>query len=309
MLDPSSDPAVRSAVQSASVTPGVILVERGPDLIFASGPSSPVDYQFSIRVADGESISGARLTDVVPDGFVITSISAPGGTVLSPVPLSGGPGDTVVVDFPLLVGTTDVVITGYANDVDSLGTDLIDPVSGGSVELFDSPTLSGANLVGFGPVADPVVDPTRLRATSLFIQEAITDVDGGSLVPGDLLDVCLDVAVSDYFSYAFDAVGGDVSSALADGLSFVSGSTTGAATFVSETPGGAADDIVVHELTAASLAGPGTESFCFQVEVDESYDSGYQLARRHHPAHRAHPAGHCGGGQQHQRQRGPESRR
>ena len=272
LADAATDPPVRSDDPSlpsdqvvASIVPTLIrLAKSVTEVVSPSGPAWPVTWSIDITVAPAaSSVSGPlSLTDVLPAGFLPTTVTTTTGTssFLSAV------GETVDVSFATLdaAGAT-VTVEGYWESLDAGGADVVDPLTGLPESYANTTDLTGGSV---GATNLPALQATATgTTTSLEVEERLTNLD--RLVgfrPGDHVEVCVDVGVSDFFAFT-DA---GLVSTLPDGLGFDASTDPG---FVSSTANGDGSTTVVHDVGAA-LAAASTSTVCFDAVVLEDYLSG-----------------------------------
>ncbi len=280
--DPDTDPALRDddpldPVDGLmdTVTPIVMeLTKEVVPVVTPNGSSCPVTFTLTADVAAAETVTGpgggvVSLLDTMPEGFVVTGVTAPGGAVVLPAafPTQGG---LVQVDYPSLTGAAAAVavIDGYYEQTEiNTGLMLVDPVTGAPSMQMNTAEVVAAEHVASGFDATPPPSSTLNAVHAFVVEETITNttrLDG--TLPGDILEICLDIKVSDFSDIDVPVL----TSVLGDGLSFSSSADPGFGSSVA----GAGDTTVVTHDAPAALIGPVTHSICFEAVVDETYSDG-----------------------------------
>lgn len=235
--DPSTDPPILGATDSGTYTPAVARVAKdyvGPEGETTTGPNFVRTFRMSVDVADGQTVDGLTVSDVIPDTFVYAgNLVTPGGSTVVQEPAAGtdpppaaDADRTLEVALPPIVGgsgTDDAVVEFdfYVPEVDSSGTPILDPTTGAPRTLTNTASLGGT-WDPVDPRDDPitvsgVTDDAQLVARSIATQKTATIVDDTGATgasPGDTIEWTVETEISDYFT-ASDLVVSDV---LDDGL-------------------------------------------------------------------------------------------
>ena len=243
----------------------------GPENETATGPNHLRAYRIDLDVAAGQTVSGIDLSSILSPAMQFTPLAgmpasvggmslgaAPGGgwSNVDGVLLSGAgtsvatpaattPGGTVtrLLSTPVTgtASSTDasMVVAFHVPELDASGIPVIDPVSGDAVVL----TAGSAAHATWTPtdsrdaaqaIAETVAAAHQLTARSIAVQKGesiAADVGAGGLSAGDTLRFTLDMQVSDFFAFGYDA-GGTPDLALdtlSDGLTMLDATTTPAA--------------------------------------------------------------------------------
>jgi len=252
----------------------------GPENETATGPNYLRAYRIDLDVANGQTVSGIDLSSILSPAIQFTPITgtpasvgavslgaAPGGgwSNVDGVLLSGAgtsvatppttmPGGTVtrLLSSPV-TGTASsadasMVVAFHVPELDASALPVIDPVSGDAVVL----TAGSAAHATWTPtdtrdaaqaIAETVAAAHQLTARSIAVQKGesiATDVGAGGLSAGDTLRFTLDVQVSDFFAFGYDADGtADLAlDTLSDGLTMLDATSTPAAANPTITIGG-----------------------------------------------------------------------
>ncbi len=231
--NPTTDPPIVSFENTDTVTPTVLEVSKvviAPESETATGPNFPRTFEITLDVANGETISGLNITDVMPDNlrYIPGSLAVTGGgaftTISEPdVPTAIDPADrTLELTFASVTGTlsdSDIVVQYqvFVPEFDAAGDPVIDPVTGQSM-----PSTNGVD--GFatydpdgpaGPlppstISDTVAAPALLPNTATLIDKSLAtqkevalfnDTGVAGLGPLDTLQYTINLQVSDFFEF------------------------------------------------------------------------------------------------------------
>jgi uncharacterized repeat protein (TIGR01451 family)/fimbrial isopeptide formation D2 family protein len=236
--DPTTDTPIVGTPTTSTVTPTLFQVQKtylGPEQETATGPNFVQQFQVSVQVAAGQTITNFDLTDTLPNNmqFVgVTLLHANGSTTATLVrsPSTTTPGGVLEGLFDQVVGTgtaTDVVadISFYVPEFNANGDTVLPPGTGVNVPVVNNVTGTGnfIPLPGSGNAGGTVTDSASdtITAKQLAIQKSVQVVnDVGSPGPsrGDTLEYTLNFQVSDFFALE-NLIATDV---LSDGQAFVS---------------------------------------------------------------------------------------
>ncbi|MBK9138743.1 MAG: isopeptide-forming domain-containing fimbrial protein [Verrucomicrobia bacterium] len=241
--NPTSDPTLIGAQADSdpAVIPTLLRLTKtylGPENETATGPNFTRRYRLTVDIADGQTITGLRVVDLLPDTeqfvAVVIATRASGSGPIAPVttPSTSVPGGTLEYDFSTVVGTasaSDVVLEYdfFVPRLDANGDPVLNATTGDDrllcnqaytygdwtpVDTRDPQTRVAGEATVSGSWPTQTVTPDgdcehELEAQSIAIQKGVTiinDVTPTGLSPGDTLEYTLQFQVSDYF--AFEAV-------------------------------------------------------------------------------------------------------
>ena len=219
--------------ETIQVTPTLMTLEKeyvGPENETATGPSYVRQYQISVDIANGQSISNLDIIDSLPNNIVVTNIDSVtvGGAAatysdnLGSLTQPGNAQDLIVTLTNQVTGTTstqDVVVTisFYVPEFDADGNRII-PINGedDTTSTPDSRSLNNARAVGdwtptdvrdTGGTDNAVADPDSVNPEhilddkSIAIQKSVSVVGGGPVVPGAVLEYTFTFQISDYYTF------------------------------------------------------------------------------------------------------------
>ncbi|WP_346837710.1 isopeptide-forming domain-containing fimbrial protein [Microbulbifer sp. SAOS-129_SWC] len=240
--NPDTDPPLVSNPITTSITPTVMLVDKGArdgdgdnasigdDSETVTGPSEPVNWVVTVDIANLSSVENLVVTEQVPSNFYYqpgtVTVTDVNGTVLQegtdytlsePPEGANNNAELVVTFLNPVTGTlanNDIVITysGYVPDVDADGNPIVindgaDDAVRNSVDVtgtYQDQTISSSD--------DDVITAT---ATAVQKNVALIEDNGATgYTPGDRLQYTLTLQVSDYMELQ-DLVLSDL---LGDGL-------------------------------------------------------------------------------------------
>lgn len=239
--NPTIDPTlVETALHSYVVHPTVITVTESIDVTdgkTATGPNYPHNATMIATTANGQTLSNVKLTQTVsPDvivtaitpaaGGVVTSITLPGGTVVTdPAQIAalfsaGTYLQSYTVEYATLTNSANTVVSFYVAEQDANGNQVIDPATGQSVPI----TFSGAQASGQWVPLDPrdlvppatTIDWSGTGQGATFLAQSIsmikrmtlqTDLGSVGLTPGDTLSYVIEMDLSDYFTFGRNLLG------------------------------------------------------------------------------------------------------
>jgi len=247
MNNAAIDPPVFGPLEGTSITPTILLVEKesdnsgdnavGVESEQATGPNSPITFELRVDVADGQTVDNVLLSDLVPnDVHYLGSLTVAGSGTLVNIGTSDATigvhnGNQLTVSFDSVTGTLgddDILITyqGYIPDLDATGQPILDPVSGGGVDLVEN-TVDVTGDHGAIPVS--ATDTDDITPGALKIQKTVDILDSSgspfarnTVLPGEILEWTLRFQVSDYFS--LDAF--EITDTFGDGQLYIAGSET-----------------------------------------------------------------------------------
>jgi len=245
--NPVADPPALGPLDSSSITPTVIIVEKesfnagenavGAESEQATGPNNPITFELKVDLADGQTVDNIILSDLVPnDVHYLGSLTVAGsGTQInigtSDATIGVHNGNQLSVTFDSVTGTLaddDIYITyqGYIPELDANGVPVLNPASGGAADTVEN-TVQVDGEFGGVPVSGS--DTDEIAPASLAIQKYVEILDGGgspvarnTILPGDLLEWTLKYQVSDYFTLEEF----EIKDTFSDGQLYVTGSET-----------------------------------------------------------------------------------
>lgn len=205
---------------SASLFPYIITVAKtynGPEDETATGPNYPRRYTVTADIANGQTVTGFVLSDVLPSNLQFIQIigpTTPAGASCT-TPGTTTPGGTVSCAFASVTGgsgTADASFTFefYVPLNDTTPAPVIDATSGDDAQSMNNVTALGSwqpndsrdpltpvNVDGIGP-------EHTLTDKSIAIQKSVSNISNtgpSGYTPGDTLDYTLDFQVSDFFAF------------------------------------------------------------------------------------------------------------
>ena len=216
-------PRAVSGWNSAATTPAIVSLSTsysGPEDETASGLNFPRQYTVSAEVAPGQTITALDLSDTLPISLQFVSLDSTkiNGSPVTPhlitVPSTSTPGGVLTNRFTSVSGTAKMVFTFYEPRDDASESRVIDPASGAAVAACNNASVIGgiwkpvdgrdASVDFATSPFDPAGCEHTLTEKSIAIQKSVTDLNGGVVKPGDVLEYTLSFQVSDFF--AFDSV-------------------------------------------------------------------------------------------------------
>ena len=202
--DPDSDPRVLGAFDAAAVTPVVLRLDKAaayPEQEPATGANFPVAYTVTVDVADGETVTGLTLADLLPAEMRFVPGSASAGTI---------DGQSLTADVGTLLGTAaddDYTLTYSAYVDDVIADD--DGHANDDLVLGEDATATYGHDAAAGLTATARDDVTaKLIAAQKSVRLAV-DPGGEGVSAGDTLEWTIRFQVSD-FTAAADVVFDDV---------------------------------------------------------------------------------------------------
>ncbi|MFZ5856202.1 MAG: hypothetical protein ACOYZ6_05165 [Chloroflexota bacterium] len=268
--DPAIDPAVVNPATDdgsgwplLSVTPRVIYIEKtfdgpkecpytlpdepvldetqcpygnvNPVYESVSGPNYPRQYDITVYVANGQTVTDLDVTDIFPNNLAYLSVVSLGGGTLVDEPTVGAaanaPDNDLIVNLASVTGSATISVQFFIPELDADGNVILDPSTGdpalaeniasavGDWTPVDTRDSAGPdNALANGPCPSCSVLHT-LNIRSIAVQKSIEIVvengpDGYSA--GDVLKYTLTFQISDYFTFG-DLVVTDV---MTDGQRF-----------------------------------------------------------------------------------------
>lgn len=210
LVNPTTDAPVFGPSASLAITPTVIdldVVYVGPEQETATGPSYPREWLVKALIADGQTVTGLKLTDMMPDGTFIKSVSIVNGTGTTSFDNATG---LVTANFTGsytggVGGEPTLKIEFYVPEFLRDGvTPVLDPVTGSFRVLEDNARLDATwtPTDGRDPVEVFAINPAGpediITAKSIAVQKSVDAV--GELKAGENLEWTLDGQVSNYFN-------------------------------------------------------------------------------------------------------------
>jgi fimbrial isopeptide formation D2 family protein/uncharacterized repeat protein (TIGR01451 family) len=238
--NPATDPSLVGTSVSTTVTPTLFKLTKtyiGPEDETATGPNFPRQYQISVDVATGQTITDLDLTDILPPELQFIAVtSTSGATTAISTPSTSTPGGTLTRQFASVTGTASTVdaqmtFSFYVPRVDAPLSPIIDPTTGDDVTATDDASTSGTwdpldPRDATRPVSSDVTpNDHTLTLKSIATQKTssiVNDTGAPGLSPGDTIEYTINFQVSDYFAFQ-NLVLTDLFS---DGQNFVPGSAT-----------------------------------------------------------------------------------
>jgi fimbrial isopeptide formation D2 family protein/uncharacterized repeat protein (TIGR01451 family) len=227
--NPCCDPTVINPLSStsstwpasASVTPLLYTLTKtylGPEDETATGPNFPRQYELSVDVAAGQTLTNLDITDLLPPNLQFVQVDATtvnGAAVTTTAiatPSTTIPGGTLTRRFASVTGTTDaadavLLFTFYVPRLDATNAVIIDPLSGDDATALNNASAS-ASWTPLDP-RDPTTTVTRddvgpehtLTPKSVAIQKSVTNLTDDANTPGDVLEYRLEIQISDFFAF------------------------------------------------------------------------------------------------------------
>ena len=234
--DPTTDPPLVGSASTSDVTPTLFQIEKtylGPEQETATGPNFVQQYQLSVRVAAGQTITNFDVTDVLPDNMQFVSVDlvhANGATTstLVQTPSTTTPGGTLEGLFDKVVGTgsqSDVQLkfSFYIPEFDASDAPVLPPGTGTNTAVTDNASATGMfmPLPGSGNTGGTVTDSATNTITAKQVAtqksvQVVTDVGSPGPSRGDTLQYTINFQVSDFFALE-NLIATDL---LSDGQSF-----------------------------------------------------------------------------------------
>ncbi|MEL6170166.1 MAG: isopeptide-forming domain-containing fimbrial protein [Pseudomonadota bacterium] len=234
--NPGTDAPIRGAPTTTSVDQELFTVEKTnnvPERDAVSGPSYPYQYEITVEVADGQTLTDFRLTDTLPPEIVYLgglTISGASGSVVSEPTLNAvvtPPDNELIIDFATVTGPITVNFDFYVNDNPGVGTDpVIGVASGDEADVLN--TVTGSTT--WDPldprdatITDSDTAEDIIQARSIAVQKSsaiLVDNQAVGFTPEDIVEYTIQFQISDYFTF------GDleVTDVLGNGLEYVAGS-------------------------------------------------------------------------------------
>jgi fimbrial isopeptide formation D2 family protein/uncharacterized repeat protein (TIGR01451 family) len=210
LLNPATDSPVFGPGTSLAINPTVIAVDVdyvGPEQETATGPSYPRQWLVKALIAEGQTVTGLTLSDTMPDGTFIKSVSIVNGTGTASFDNATG---QVTANFTGsytggVGGVPTLKIEFYVPEFLRDGvTPVLDPVTGGFRTLENNARLDAT----WDPTDDrdpiqvfalnPVGPEDVITAKSIAVQKSVSPVT--TLKAGENLQWTLDGQVSNYFN-------------------------------------------------------------------------------------------------------------
>jgi uncharacterized repeat protein (TIGR01451 family)/fimbrial isopeptide formation D2 family protein len=276
--DPTTDPSIFGPPDTETVLPTVLQLTKtynGSENETVTGPNFPQTYTLSLNVANGQTLTNVLITDQLPDNlqFVkVTAVSGNGATVITPtsVPSTTTPGGTLTYHFDTIVGTTaaseaTLVFQFFIPQKDANGDDVIDLATGGTATSVDHSSANGLWTSPSGPtlVETDANDPNTIHTLTdktLAVQKTVTDLNGGSAKPGDVLQYTLKFQVSDFFALS----GVILNDLVSDGQTFL-GTFTPTISYTQRGPNGIKSGSFSVANFSATGVGDGSTAVDFDI--------------------------------------------
>jgi fimbrial isopeptide formation D2 family protein/uncharacterized repeat protein (TIGR01451 family) len=238
IADPATDPTVTGAFGAGTlVSPTLLDVKKvylGPENETATGPNYPRQYRFEGYAANGQQIDLAELGDVLPDGIVVTGVTATGGGALTygalplALPFRSDGVSELSATWASVTGTgpgaavQSVTVDFFVPNLRFAGAELLP--SGADRSISNDATFSGswtpAPIANDGlatPVSDSTTAPLVVEAAAIVIQKS--RVAPASPQVGSQVQYAINGQVSDY--YALDDI--VVTDSMSDGVKIDTG--------------------------------------------------------------------------------------
>jgi fimbrial isopeptide formation D2 family protein/uncharacterized repeat protein (TIGR01451 family) len=238
--NPTIDPPIVGSMASASTTPVLFKLKKtyiGPEDETATGRNYPRDYQMSVDVANGQTITNLDITDNMPKELQfmqIVSATPASCNIATPlaVPPTTAPQNPPTNKLTVRcssvtggIGSMDAVVTlrFFVPRLDADGNAVLPPDTANDRISTNDAVAEGdwkpidARDAQTHVVSDATKADHRLEDQAIAIQKSFftsTNVGAAGNTPGDVLAYTLDFQVSDYF--AFDQV--VITDVLSDGL-------------------------------------------------------------------------------------------
>lgn len=223
--DPGVDPSIVGGSDSETIHPALFRLEKlylGPENETATGENFPRQYKINVDVAEGQTLSGLKLTDLFPSNLAYLGVSyvTPGGSLVKAPPVgqaAAAPNNELSVYFPTVVGSASpvdltMIVDFYVPRNAANSQPVLNPATGDDA-ISGNQALVTAEWTPFdvrdideaGPVAlNPVGFEHVLTDKSIAVQKDVrVAVDTGSAgaTPGDVLQHTLDFQISDFFTF------------------------------------------------------------------------------------------------------------
>ncbi len=284
------DATLFQAMQTSNITPIVVDISKTINLIeteTTTGANYPFTQTITIDIASGEQITNVDIAEILSSNVAYqgtinvdaSQATAFNGQSITDTPTIGSaqfaPNNNFLIEFTDISGSTavnDVVITftTFIPEFDAnggVGNEVLDPITGDSV-LINTQADITYNYNAGGPFND--VATASFTAKSIIIQKSFTDVNAGSLVPGDTIESTLAIIVSDFFG--FDNL--IVNDVLSDGQRFAA-SFTPILNFDEDINSVATlMNIANYNIVTLPFNGDGTQTIAFRIS-DQMTDSGH----------------------------------
>ncbi len=200
-----------------NVTPSLMTLAKnyiGPEGETATGPNFPRQFEITVDIADGQTVTNLLIQDNLPGNIQFVSIDSVTPTddpLLRALPSTSAPGGTLSVSIPSVTGGAGAndarLVFTYFVDRAVAGVPVLPPADG-------SPTVSSntANANGtWMPIdvrdqaAPPPVTATcgvpcvSVQDQSVVVQKSVRNITDSTNSPGDVLEYTLNFQVSDFF--------------------------------------------------------------------------------------------------------------
>lgn len=217
--NPTSDPSLLGAAATASTTPTVFRLTKtyvGPEDETVTGPNYPREYQISVDIADGQTITNLDLSDILaPELQFLAVTSTSGATSDISTPSTATPGGTLTRRFASVTGTSGQVdaqmtFRFFAPRIDAPLSPILNPVTGDDRAVIDDASAEGLwqpidTRDPLTPVESNVTaNDHTLTLKSIATQKTlaiVNDVGVAGLSPGDTVEYTIAFQVSDYFAF------------------------------------------------------------------------------------------------------------
>lgn len=194
----------------------------------ATGPNFLHHYKISVDIADGQTITNLKVSDLLPDNLAYNgslSITGAPGSQQPPFPPIGvaASGSVLAVKFPSVTGTSSLVdvtveFEFFIPDKDASGAWILDPNTGAEAISENEAIVEGiwTPLDPRDPSGLQTLDPSgpeyTLVCKSITIDKQVINTSKGNVdvaailpptdnAPGDILLNTLNFKVSDYFTF------------------------------------------------------------------------------------------------------------
>lgn len=177
----------------------------------ATGPNFTRQYNVSVDIAPGQTITNLNLTDVLPSNFQFVSVvsttvnGVPVSTTAISTPSTSTPDGTLTSQFASVTGNAQMVFSFYVPRDNSFLARVIDPVTGNAILSCNNASTSGSwtpldprSASAGTQTINPLGCEHTLTDRSIATQKEVSY--SGTLAPGTTLDYTIQVQVSDFFA-------------------------------------------------------------------------------------------------------------
>lgn len=221
---PTGGTPITGSTATANVTPTLFTLTKtyvGPEDETATGPNYPRQYQITVDIANGQTLTNLDLTDVLTDSIQYLSTDSVVAAVGSPTvtgvvtPSLSIPGGTLTRRLSAATGTAgandaSMTFSYFVPLLRATSTDVLDPITGDDRLAPDDAQASASWTPidvrdAAGPVSSNVTASDHvLEEQSIAIQKGVsivTDNAPAGYSPDDVVEYTLDIQISDYFAF------------------------------------------------------------------------------------------------------------